>query len=424
MTDALPHQLKTPVENKRQELEVFLVEGTINSDVVIACIDIFSEKIKIKTVLVVDAAATQLERLRDRVTSPADPHSSPPTVPTGDGGEIRPEQAAVPAISNGGDRCISKQTSIRLAPIVGTLLAERYSIQSLLGRGGFGITFLARNINLPGQPPCVIKQLALPSTDPQEIATLQHQFYLEAATLSRLGSHAQIPTLLDYFHIDTDLYLVEEYIPGIVLSQQSQTRFTETQIEDFLLQMLRLLEYIHSHRTIHRDIKPQNIILCQTDRRFVLVDFGAVKDLHASTAQFSDRADLSRSIGTPGFAPPEQLANRTVYASDIYALGMTCLYLLTGKEPNQFPIDPDTCELVWADTVEISPSLGEIIRKTIQVSLADRYQSASEVLNALDNRSVRTTLKAYLDQRYAISKTESIGSQLTYPAVIDWALGI
>ncbi len=382
----------------------------------------------------VETATTQLERWRDRVTSPNDPHSSPPTVPNGDGGEIRPEQAAVPAIANGTDRGGSKQISSIVAPIVGTILAERYSIQSLLGRGGFGITFLARNINLPGQPLCVIKQLALSSTDEQEIATLQHQFYLEAATLSSLGSHAQIPTLLDYFHIDTDLYLVEEYIPGIVLSQsidriatrseQSQTRFAEPQIEDFLLQMLRLLEYIHSHRTIHRDIKPQNIILCQTDRRFVLVDFGAVKDLNASATQLSHRSDLSRSIGTPGFAPPEQLANRTVYASDIYALGMTCLYLLTGKEPNQFPIDPYTCELVWADTVEISPSLSEIIRKTIQVSLADRYQSASEVLNALDNRSVRTTLKAYLDRKYAISKTESIGSQLTYPAVIDWALGI
>ena len=372
MTDAVPHQFKTPVET----------------------------------------AVTQLERLRDL-------HPSSPTVLNGCGGEIRSEQATEPAIANSVDRCSSIQTSSSVTPIVGTILAERYSIQSLLGRGGFGITFLARNINLPGQPPCVIKQLVLSSTDATEIATLQQQFYLEAATLSRLGSHAQIPTLLDYFHIAADLYLVEEYIPGIVLSEQRQTRFTEPQIEDFLLQMLRLLEYIHGHRTIHRDIKPQNIILCQTDRRFVLVDFGAVKDLNDSIAQLSDS-----SIGTPGFAPPEQLANRTVYASDLYALGMTCLYLLTGKEPNQLPIDPDTCELVWADTVEISPSLGEIIRKTIQVSLADRYQSASEVLNALANRSVRATLKAYVDQKYAISKTESIGSQLTYPAVIDWALGI
>ncbi len=309
-------------------------------------------------------------------------------------------------------------------PLVGTLLANHYLIQSLLGQGGFGITFLARNIKLPGQPFCVIKQLAPQSIDPQQIATIEQRFYLEAHTLSRLGTHAQIPTLLDYFNIDRDLYLVEAYIPGVVLSQpiDRKTRFTEPEIEDFLLQMLRLLAYIHSHRLIHRDIKPQNIILCQTDRRFVLVDFGAVKDLNP--VEVLARNDISQSIGTPGFAPPEQLANRTVYASDIYALGMTCIDLLTGKDPTQLPTDPYTCELVWADRVEISASLSEIIGKMVQISLTDRYQSASDVLNALDNRSIRATLRTYLDQKYAIAKTESIGSRLGYPAVIDWALGI
>jgi serine/threonine protein kinase len=316
-------------------------------------------------------------------------------------------------------------------PTSGTILAQRYAIESILSRGDFSVTFLARNLNLPGQPACIIKQLALQSTEAREIATSQRRFYLEAQTLSKLGSHAQVPTLLDYFQVGTDLYLVEEYIPGTVLSRslarssaQGQTRFTEVQIEDFLRQMLRLLEYIHGHRLIHRDIKPHNIIFCQTDRRYVLVDFGAVKDLNPKPFAASPRADISRSIGTPGFAPPEQLANRAVYASDIYALGMTCVYLLTGKDPSRLPTDPYTCELVWADDVELSDSTIDIITKTIQVSLTDRYQSASEVLNALDNRSVRATLKVYLDQKYAIAKTESIGARAGYPAAIDWALGI
>ncbi len=319
-------------------------------------------------------------------------------------------------------------------PTIGTILAQRYAIESLLGRGDFSMTFLARNLNLPGQPACVIKQLALQSSDAREIATSQRRFYLEAQTLSMLGSHAQIPTLLDYFQMTADLYLVEEYIPGMVLSRsldranlipaERQTRYSELKIEDFLRQMLRLLEYIHGHRLIHRDIKPQNIILCQTDRRYVLVDFGAVKDLNPRPISAPDRADISRSIGTPGFAPPEQLANRAVYASDIYALGMTCIFLLTGKDPTQLPTDPYTCELVWADRVEISDSLSDILGKMVQVSLTDRYHSASEVLNALDNRSVRATLKVYLDQKYAIAKTESLAARSGYPAAIDWALGI
>jgi serine/threonine protein kinase len=307
---------------------------------------------------------------------------------------------------------------------VGTILAQRYIIQSLLGRGGFGITFLARNICLPGQPPCVIKKLAPRSTDPNQIAVAPQRFYLEAHSLSRLGSHPQVPTLLDYFDVDGDLYLVEEYIPGVVLTQiiNQQRKFTEPEVENFLFHMLRLLEYIHSHRLIHRDIKPQNVILCQIDRRFVLIDFGAIEDLYPTTTEGKNPAIVGQSIGTPGFAPPEQLANRTVYASDIYALGMTCLYLLTGKEPHQFPADPHTCELVWEDTVEISEGLSEIISKMVQVSLVDRYRSATQVLNALDNRSVRAKLRTYLDQKHAIAKGENIGSRIYYPSVVNWAL--
>ncbi len=303
-------------------------------------------------------------------------------------------------------------------------LANRYLIQSLLGRGGFGVTFLARNIELPGQPLCVIKQLDPKVTNSHQIA-LASRFYLEAQSLSRLGTHAQIPTLLDYFQVDTDLYLVQSYIPGRVLTDlvDSQHTFTEQQVENFLIHMLQLLEYIHSNRLIHRDIKPQNIILCQTDRRFVLVDFGAVKDLDRQSNN-NDSTIVSQSIGTPGFAPPEQLANRTVYASDIYALGMTCLYLLTGKEPTQFPTDPYTCELVWADLVDISVELSEIISKMVQVSLADRFKSATQVLIALDNRAVRAKLREYLDRKYAIAKHESIASQVAYPSVINWALNI
>jgi serine/threonine protein kinase len=304
------------------------------------------------------------------------------------------------------------------------ILEKRYLIQSLLGRGGFGVTFLARNIYLPGQPFCVIKKFAPIFTDPKLVAIAHDQFELESLSLSRLGSHAQIPSLLDYFKIGDDRYFVQEYIPGTVLSTliHSQTRFTETEVEKFLTQMLRLLEYIHSHHLIHRDIKPSNIILCQTDRRFVLVDFGAVKDLRP-LANTSKRED-STAVGTPGFAPPEQLANYPVYASDIYALGMTCIYLLTGKEPSEFSTDPYTCELIWAEDLDISAGLLEILNKMTQMPLVDRYQSATQVLTALDNRSIRAKLRTYLDQKHAVARGENSGSLVYYPAVVHRALGI
>jgi serine/threonine protein kinase len=302
-----------------------------------------------------------------------------------------------------------------------SILAKRYLIKSVLGRGGFGVTFLARNIALPGQPLCIIKQLAPQFTDPQLMAIARQQFELEALSLGRLGSHAQIPALIDYLQIGKELYLVVEYIPGITLQQivSQQRRFTESEVENFLLQMLRVLAYMHSQHLIHRDLKPQNILLCRTDRRFVLIDFGSVKDLNPTT---KDRQRIdSIAVGTPGFAPPEQLADRPTYASDLYALGMTCIYLLTGKEPSQFPTDDRTCELMWADTVDISTDLSQIIATTIQIPLSDRYQSAAAVLTALENRSLRAKLRTDLDRQHAVASHDR---SCHYPAVVHWALAI
>jgi serine/threonine protein kinase len=307
--------------------------------------------------------------------------------------------------------------------IDGEVLAKRYQIRSLLSSGGFGVTFLARNVYLPGQPLCIVKKLAPTATDPKLIERAYKQFDLEALSLSRLGTHSQVPSLLDYFKLGNEVYSIQEYIPGLVLNQavRKQGAFTEAAVEHFLTQMLHLLEYIHSHQLIHRDIKPENIILCQTDRRFVLLDFGAVEDIDPAT---STRQNATRNaIGTPQFAPPEQLAGRAVYASDLYALGMTCIYLLTGREPSQFETNLHTCELMWAEAIEISDGLRETIDKMIQVAVADRYHSATQVLTALENRATRAKLRTYLDQKHAVSHSAHIGSG-AYPAVVHWALGI
>jgi serine/threonine protein kinase len=336
---------------------------------------------------------------------------------------------AVTARSIAPPQIVSRESMLgnqRSISIEGTILAKRYLIQSSLARGGFGIVFLARNLYLPGQPLCVIKKLAPRVNNPGLVATARWRFYLEARSLSRLSSHAGIPVLLDYFKIGNHLYLVEEYIPGRNLAQiiSQQRKFTESEVETFLVQMLHLLEYIHSHRLIHRDIKPQNIILCQTDLRFVLVDFGAVKDLYPPTNVRRDPGVVSRAIGTPGFAPPEQLADRAVYASDIYGLGMTCLYLLTGKEPTQLRTDPVSCELIWSDEVEINSDLNEILSKMVRISLADRYKSATQAISALNNRTVRAKLRTYLDRKHTLSQTQSFDSPLHYPPVIYWALDV
>ena len=152
-------------------------------------------------------------------------------------------------------------------------------------------------------------------------------------------------------------------------------------------EVLALLEYLHGQKVIHRDIKPANIIRRAIDQKLVLIDFGAVKDQVSQTvvAENPDEgAFTSFAVGTPGYAPPEQMAMRPVYGSDIYSLGVTCLYLLTGKSPKEMNYDPVTGELCWRDQIKISSQFETILEKMLAVSVRDRYQSAQETLQALD----------------------------------------
>jgi len=154
----------------------------------------------------------------------------------------------------------------------------------------------------------------------------------------------------------------------------------------FLSEILPVLEYIHSNGVIHRDIKPANVIRRSQDGRLVLIDFGAVK--HQNEQQDANASEqtvfTSYAIGTPGFAPPEQMAMRPVPASDIYALGVTCIYLLTGKSPKDIEYDSTTGDLLWERHVHISDHFVGVLKKMLDISVRHRYQSAHEIFRALD----------------------------------------
>jgi serine/threonine-protein kinase len=275
------------------------------------------------------------------------------------------------------------------------LLRERYHVSKLLGQGGFGATFLAQNISLPGNPYCVIKQLRPASTSPQTLQMARELFRREAKTLGKIGNHPQLPGLLDYFETEQEFYLVQEYISGGTLSREVKRGgpFTEAGIKQFLSELLPVIEYIHSNQVIHRDIKPANLIRRNQDKKLVLIDFGAVKDQVNPTAvdNSSDQTALTAfAIGTPGYAPPEQMALRPVYASDIYAVGVTCIYLLTGKSPKDLGYDPATGEILWERQVQISEHLTRVLKKMLEGSVKHRYQSAQDILKALE-------LEPYLD---------------------------
>jgi serine/threonine-protein kinase len=296
------------------------------------------------------------------------------------------------------------------------LLRDRYRVVKALGQGGFGATFLAHDEALPGEPSCVIKQLRLSVTAPHVLQMARELFEREAVTLGRIGNHPQIPRLLDYFEEKEQFYLIQEYISGSTLQQEVKRTgvFSEIALKEFLSEILPLLQYIHQHMVIHRDIKPANLIRRSQDGRLVLIDFGAVKNKVEQVTSLSEQtAFTAYAIGTPGFAPPEQMAMRPVYASDIYALGVTCIYLLTGKSPKDLEYNPTTGEVMWEKKVEtISDHLKAVLRKMLEISVHNRYQTAQEVLKALQLESYLDSLSQGLLTKAPTSSQEKIQNAL------------
>ncbi|MDZ8056042.1 MAG: protein kinase domain-containing protein [Aulosira sp. ZfuVER01] len=302
------------------------------------------------------------------------------------------------------------------------LLSDRYQVVKPLGQGGFGATFLAHDQGLPGEPSCVIKQLRPSVTAPHVLQMARELFEREAKTLGKIGNHPQLPRLLDYFEDQQQFYLVQEYISGATLQQEIQRNgnFTEAGVKQFLSEILPLLQYIHEQKVIHRDIKPANLIRRTQDARMVLIDFGAVKNqvAQAIPGQSEQTALTAYAIGTPGFAPPEQMAMRPVYASDIYALGVTCIYLLTGKTPKDLEYNPSTGEMIWEPLVQVSDHLTSVLRKMLEVSVRNRYKSAQEVLRGLEMEPYLDSLAKGLLVKGDVGLKEQTNNSIANSAVL------
>ncbi len=292
------------------------------------------------------------------------------------------------------------------------ILDNRYKLIKVLGKGGFGRTFLARDQRRPGSPLCVVKQLKPASTDPEFIREARRLFNTEAETLERLGNHDQIPQLLAYFEEDNEFFLVQEFIEGTPLNKEletplssnseevtaaditaaSQTKTTGKQMSEgevikLLRDILSVLEFVHSENVIHRDIKPDNLIRRQKDNKFVLIDFGAVKAMTDQNVKIETVEGESRftvTIGTPGYMPSEQCAGRPNYTSDIYAAGMVAIKALTGIDPPDLPTDPETGEIIWRDQRKVSNGLAMVLTRMTRYRFSDRYQSVKEVQQALN----------------------------------------
>jgi len=270
--------------------------------------------------------------------------------------------------------------------MIGQLLAARYLILERLGAGGFSETYLARDKFLPDYPLCVVKCLKLHDNNPIPLETAKSLFETEAYLLERLGrQHTQLPTLLAYCHEPDLVYLVQEYIDGENLSTRL-ARGEMLSVEEaiaLLLELLPILDFIHAHGVIHRDLTPSNVICRYQDGKAVLIDFGAACILEAESVHSSKVDHSGLAIGTLGYMPEEQHANQPRLNSDIYALGILIIHLSTGVDPKQYQRDLISGELDWqryTSNTKLTSSLVEVLNHMVRGDFRDRYQQATDVL--------------------------------------------
>lgn len=310
---------------------------------------------------------------------------------------------------------------------------------SVLGKGGFGTAFLARDIDSPTKRKCVVKLFQPPVTlTPKQMATAQRLFATEAEVLERFGiQHPQIPNLYAYFPIlitnpltnqtEELFYLVQEFIDGEDLERilNRDGAFSEADVLDVLREMLSVLDFVHGNGAIHRDVKPSNIMKGRNGKLYLL-DFGAVKEVATPQATGPSATAIGQgpsassnkrkptTICSPEYAPPEQIWSGTVGStSDLYALAATCVILLTNKESSELR-DSSTNQWLWHSHTNVSEALASMLDKMLMPSPSDRFPSARATLSALNASSGMTGSSAALPT--APQYASSIGGSAKPPS--------
>ncbi|BAY38614.1 serine/threonine protein kinase [Nostoc sp. NIES-2111] len=266
--------------------------------------------------------------------------------------------------------------------MLGEIFNTRYEILQLLGKKAGRRTLLAKDV-VTGEL-VIVKLLAFSSDFEWDDLKL---FEREAETLKSL-SHPNIPRYLDYFEVNSPTIkgfaLVQSYIPAQTLEQylQSGRIFTESDIKQIASAILEILIYLHGlyPPVIHRDIKPSNILLGERSGNSLgqvyLVDFGSVQ------TALGTEGGTRTVVGTYGYMPPEQFGGRTVTASDLYSLGATLIYLLTGTHPADLP--QKDFRIQFEQSVNLSSGLTNWLKLLTEPSLERRLSSAQEALKTLE----------------------------------------
>ncbi len=273
--------------------------------------------------------------------------------------------------------------------MLGNKIHAQYDITKFLGLGRFGETYLAKSKELPGQPQCILKryrpQQAVRGASPMEnqpFALVQKSFEVQSELLYQLGQHDQIPRILAKIEDDENLYLVQEYIDGQLLSVElvPEKPWNQAQVVGMLQDVLGILEFVHHQNFIHQDINPKNLIRRWRDGKFVLLGCSGVKDIAGIWKQPIDDSPVEL-VGTPGYISFEQEDCNPQFNTDIYALGVIAIQALTGT--GEIDKNPDTYQLSWQHLTNANLKLVGIVDRMVRPDYRNRYQLAREVSDDL-----------------------------------------
>ena len=287
----------------------------------------------------------------------------------------------------------------------GVTLTNRYAIHEVVGLGGMGSVYRARDMHFPNVTKLVaVKEMIITAPDPLVRETIVQNFEREANLLATLH-HPSIPRIYDYFTLESRSYLVLEFIHGKdmeAIINDTNGFLSEAQVLTWAIELCDVLDYLHRHKPdaiIFRDMKPSNVMI-NSSGDVILVDFGIAKAFQSGIK--------GTMIGTEGYSPPEQYRGEATPAADIYALGATIHHALTRRDPRMEPpfsfgerplrrINPST-----------SPELEVIVNRALEYDPVARFKSAAEMKDALMSVARKTGILVRMGPQTGSAKTSGI----------------